>query len=132
MIIGMGIDLIEIERITKALQRFGQRFENKIFTTYEQQYAREGQQSAARYAKRFAAKEAFFKALGADVQRSSHWHDVEIRNAPSGQPFINISDKLNTLLKKKYGDSALAFHVSLTDTATLAQAFVIISGKDIK
>lgn len=126
MIVGIGTDLIEIARIDKALQRFGQRFENRIFTVCEQQYARLSSYPAARYAKRFAAKEAFFKALGTDIQQNSRWHDVKIRNAASGQPIIDISDKLKTLLEKRYGAGALTLHVSLTDTATLAQAFVII------
>lgn len=129
MIIGIGTDLVEIQRIAKALERFGQRFENKIFTAYEQNYAREACYPATRYAKRFAAKEAFFKALGSDLQQGARWHDAEIHNTPSGQPFITISSRLNRFLDDKYGINHLSFNVSLSDTATLAQAFVIIHRK---
>ena len=127
MIIGIGTDLIDIQRIETLLKKFGHRFERRIFTPQERRYARQVSVSAPRYAKRFAAKEAFFKALNTDAQQGFSWHDVEIMNLPSGQPIINVSSKVKNFLEQKYGNQTFTFHVSLTDTATLAQAFIIIS-----
>ncbi len=130
MIIGIGTDLVDIRRIEKSLKSSGKKFESRLFTLSEQEaaYAKKGKARAAYYAKRFAAKEAFAKALGTGIGTSVSFKDLEILNLDSGQPFISLSAKIKKLLRTHYKLKKLPqVHVSLSDDYPYAQAFVIIS-----
>ncbi|MDE3060955.1 MAG: holo-ACP synthase [Pseudomonadota bacterium] len=133
MILGLGSDLTDIRRIEKSLERFGVRFENRIFTPAEQKKARSRPLAvAATYAKRFAAKEACAKALGTGLHRGVFWRDMEVINLPSGRPALHLSGgalkQLEALMPK--GMKAV-IHLSLSDEYPLAQAQVIISAEPL-
>jgi holo-[acyl-carrier protein] synthase len=123
MIYGVGTDVVEIARIEQALARFGERFARKILCPPE--LARfNGHLLPANYlAKRFAAKEAFTKALGTGIRAPANWHGVWVRNLPSGKPILEFSDSLRQLLSSRGVGSA---HVSLTDERGVAMATVIL------
>ena len=134
MILGIGSDLCDIRRIEKSLTRFGERFEQRVFTPAEQKKARsraaKGNNSmAATYAKRFAAKEAFGKALGTGVGAGGgiYWRDIEVINLPSGQPSIRLSGAAKAALDYLTPQNHTArIHLSLGDEYPIAQAFVVI------
>lgn len=127
MIIGIGSDLIDIHRIDSLLCRFGPRFKNRLFTRQEQERCETSSHPAASYAKRFAAKEAFLKAIGLGFSDHVQWREIEVHNAPSGQPYILLHGLASTLLAKKNSSrSQPEIHLTLSDTADLAQAFVVI------
>ncbi|WP_240007481.1 holo-ACP synthase [Pseudaquidulcibacter saccharophilus] len=134
MIIGIGSDICRIDRIEKSLLRFGKRFENRCFTSTEQSIA-EGKKAikAAFYAKRFAAKEAFVKAIGGEIKNSLSWLDIEIVNLINGQPVINLTDHANRILNKiiPQGFEPKLF-LTLSDDYPNAIAFVIIEAIEIK
>lgn len=127
MIYGVGTDLIEIRRIEKALQRFGERFARRILCEPELARFHGHRQPAAYLAKRFAAKEAFSKALGTGIHAPANWHGVWVLNHKSGKPHLEFSDALKRLLEKKGIRSA---HVSLTDEKEIASATVILETAD--
>ena len=123
MIYGVGTDLIEIRRIEQALQRFGERFARRILCGPELERFRGHRQPAAYLAKRFAAKEAFSKALGTGIHAPVNWHGVWVMNHKSGKPQLEFSDDLKRLLAKKGIRNA---HVSLSDEREIACATVIL------
>jgi holo-[acyl-carrier protein] synthase len=123
MIYGVGTDLIEIRRIDKALKRFGDRFAKRILCEPELKRFRVHKQPVAYLAKRFAAKEAFTKALGTGIHAPANWHGVWVVNLPSGKPMLEFSPELKVLLNKK---NILSSHLSLTDERELAAATVIL------
>jgi len=123
MIYGVGTDLIEIRRIDKALKRFGDRFAKRILCEPELRRFRVHKQPVAYLAKRFAAKEAFTKALGTGIHAPANWHGVWVVNLPSGKPVLEFSPELKVLLNKK---KILSSHLSLTDERELAAATVIL------
>jgi len=128
MIIGIGNDLCNIERIQKALDRFGERFERRVFTPHEIAKARGRRRVAETYAKRFAAKEAMAKALGTGVPRAGvHWQHLGVINLPSGKPGFELTGGAAARLAKitPAGYSA-AVHLTLTDDHPWAEAQVII------
>lgn len=131
MILGIGSDVIDIRRIERSLQRFGDRFTLRIYTAQERARA-EGRpdQRAATYAKRFAAKEACAKALGTGLKRGVFWRDMGVANLPSGQPTMRLTGgaarRLAELTPLGYSPH---IHVSLTDDFPLAVGFVIISAE---
>ncbi len=133
MIIGMGSDLIDIRRVEKSLERFGDRFTARIFTDVERAKSDRRRMRAASYAKRFAAKEACAKALGTGVPRAGvHWKDMGVVNLPSGAPTIQLSGgaarRLQDLLEGMApAGTAARIHVTITDDYPLAQAFVMIT-----
>ncbi len=123
MILGIGTDLCEIARIERAIERFGDRFARKILGDSElARYSRHAK-PAAYLAKRFAAKEAFSKALGTGIRYPVSWRNVTVENASSGKPCLRFSADLEMLLKRR---SVSAVHLSLTDETGLAAAYVII------
>ena len=128
MIVGLGMDLCDINRIDKVLDRFGERFLNRVFTTYEQQKAMNRARPAWTLAKRFAAKEACAKALGTGLSRGVFWRDMGVINLPTGRPVLDLTNgaavRLNKLIPDGYRPN---IHLSLTDEFPLAQAQVIIS-----
>ena len=100
MIIGLGSDLIDISRIERTLERFGDRFVQRCFTEVERTKSDRRANRADSYAKRYAAKEAVYKALATGWQEGLGWQDIEISNEPNGMPIANVSGKL----KKFFAD----------------------------
>ena len=127
MIVGIGTDLCNIDRIESALARFGERFVHRCFTEVEQRRADSRAGRAATYAKRFAAKEACAKALGTGISAGVAWRDMGVVNLPSGKPTMALTGgaaaALARLLPPGYGSF---IHVAITDEHPLAQAFVVI------
>ncbi len=90
MIYGVGIDIVKIARIQSALERFGSRFRGRIFTSVEDAYCLEKAKAHLHFALRFAAKEAFVKAIGTGIREGITWKDIEIRNEESGKPALHL------------------------------------------
>jgi holo-[acyl-carrier protein] synthase len=128
VIIGIGNDLCNIERIEKTLARFGERFENRVFTEAEIALARRRRLTAETYAKRFAAKEACAKALGTGVpRRGVHWKDLGVVNLPSGKPTLALTGGAAKRLAAMIPEGHEAIiHLSITDDHPWAEAQVII------
>ena len=128
MIIGIGNDLIDIRRIEKSLERFGDRFVQRIFTETEQNRSEGRATRAASYAKRFAAKEACSKALGTGIRRGVWWRDMGVVNLPGGRPTMQLTGGALARLEALTPEGFEArIDLSITDDWPLAQAFVIIS-----
>jgi len=128
MIVGLGSDLCNIERIQKSLDRFGDRFTNRVFTDVERaKAARRPFTQAGTYAKRFAAKEAFSKAVGTGFKRGVFMKDIGVINAPSGAPTLALAGGAKAALDALVPEGYEArIHLTLTDDHPWAQAFVII------
>jgi holo-[acyl-carrier protein] synthase len=134
MILGIGSDICDIRRIEKSLARFGEAFENRVFTETEKAKARRrkggnNNGTASTYAKRFAAKEALGKALGTGVGAGGgiYWRDIAVVNLPSGKPTIQLTHGALAALKHiTPANHTAIIHVSLVDEYPMAQAFVII------
>ena len=133
MIIGIGSDLIDIRRIEKTLERFPERFENRIFTDIERTKSDQRANRAASYAKRFAAKEACSKALGTGFRNGVFWRDLGVVNLKSGKPTMVLTggakEQLETLIPK---GMAPQIDLTITDDFPLAQAVVIISAVPVE
>lgn len=131
MIIGIGNDLVRIDRIEKTLERFGVRFINRVYTDVEQEKSERRAARAASYAKRFAAKEACAKALGTGVpRRGVHWRHMGVVNLPSGKPTMALTDgALRRLEEITPEGMSVQIDVTITDDYPLAQAIVIISAE---
>ena len=125
MIIGIGTDLCEIGRVQRALDRHGERFARKILIESELVRFRQHRRPAAYLAKRFAAKEAFSKAMGTGIHFPVNWHNVSVENGRSGRPMLHFSTPLAVLLR---GRGVTAAHLSLTDEVGMACAFVVLEG----
>ena len=123
MIYGIGTDVVEIERIEKALARFGDRFARRILCDPELKRFAAHRLPANYLAKRFAAKEAFTKALGTGIHAPANWHGVWVTNLPSGKPTLNFTAELQRLLSKRGVTSS---HVSLSDERGVAFATVVL------
>ena len=132
MILGLGSDLIDIRRIEKTLDRFGERFINRIYTDIEKQKSERRSERAASYAKRFAAKEACSKALGTGFRKGVFWKDMGVVNEPSGRPTMHLTGGAGRHLAEMVpaGNEAKV-HVTITDDFPWAQAFVIIEAVPI-
>ena len=127
MILGLGSDLSDIRRIQASLDRFGDRFRERIFTDLERSRSDRKVDAAASYAKRFAAKEACAKALGTGMRRGVFWRDMGVINMRSGQPTMELTGGALERLKEMTPDGMRAvIHLTLTDDHPYAQAFVII------
>tara|TARA_A100001391_G_scaffold205109_1_gene203524 strand:+ start:3352 stop:3753 length:402 start_codon:yes stop_codon:yes gene_type:complete len=128
VIIGLGSDLCNIERIQNSLDRFGERFTNRVFTDIENaKAAGRPHTQAGTYAKRFAAKEAFSKALGTGFKRGVFMKDIGVVNAPSGAPTLALVGGAAARLDELTPDGHLVkIHLTLTDDHPWAQAFVIL------
>jgi holo-[acyl-carrier protein] synthase len=127
LIIGIGSDLSDIRRIQNSLDRFGERFTNRVYTEIERTRSERKPDRAASYAKRFAAKEACAKALGTGIRRGVFWRDMGVVNMRSGQPTMALTNgalaRLNAIIPEGMRP---VIHLSLTDDHPYAQAFVII------
>lgn len=123
MIEGIGTDLCRISRIEKSLQRFGERFAAKILVEEELLRFRAHRQPAAYLAKRFAAKEAFSKAIGTGMRYPVHWQNIAVSNERSGRPTIRCLGPLQGTVQAR---GITSVHLSLTDEPDFALAFVIL------
>jgi len=132
MILGIGADLCNIERIAGTLERFGDRFRNRVFTATEQGKAEARADEAGTYAKRWAAKEACSKALGTGLRMGIAWKDMGVMNIRSGQPQMRLTgwaaERLAAMTPP--GHEAV-IHVTLTDDHPWAQAFVVIEARPL-
>ena len=129
MIIGLGNDIVDIRRIEKTLERYGERFIARIFTDIERRKSEGRASRAASYAKRFAAKEACAKALGTGLSRGVYWRDMGVVNLPSGRPTLRLTGGAARQLQAITPEGFEArIDLSLTDDFPLAAAIVIISG----
>ncbi|MBB4289218.1 holo-[acyl-carrier protein] synthase [Rhizobium leguminosarum] len=127
MIIGIGSDLIDIRRVEKSIERFGDRFTHRCFTEIERARSDRRANRGASYAKRFAAKEACSKALGTGIAQGVFWKDMGVVNLPSGKPTMVLSGAAALILESMLpAGHRPAIHLTITDDYPLAQAFVII------
>ncbi len=127
MMIGMGSDLIDISRIEKTLERFGDRFVQRCFTDLERTKSDKRRNRAASYAKRYAAKEACAKALGTGFRKGVFWRDMGVINLPSGKPTMALTGGAAERLAALIPDGMAAqIELTITDEPPIAQAIVII------
>lgn len=128
MILGIGNDLIDIRRIEKTLERFGDRFVQRLYTDIEQKRSDRKKLRAASYAKRFAAKEACSKALGTGLRQGVFWRDMGVTNLKSGKPTMQLTNGALARLESMTPQGMQAqIDLTITDDFPLAQAIVIIS-----
>ena len=129
-IAGIGTDLIYINRIQKSYDRHGERFLKRILgpgerEKFQRRYDRDPHRGITFLATRFAAKEAFSKAIGLGMRMPMHWSAMQTLNAPSGKPMVVLTGELKTWYEARFGEA----HVSLTDESDLAMALVIVERK---
>jgi holo-[acyl-carrier protein] synthase len=134
VIVGIGSDLCNVERIQRSLDRFGDRFLTRVFTDVERaKAARRPFTTAGTLAKRFAAKEAFSKAVGTGFKRGVHMKDIGVVNLPSGQPTLRLTGgakaRLDALAPEGH---AIDIYLTLTDEYPWAQAFVILTARKLE
>jgi holo-[acyl-carrier protein] synthase len=122
----VGTDLIEVQRVARVLQRYGERFARRILCEPELKRFRAHRQPVAYLAKRFAAKEAFSKALGTGIHAPANWHGVWVSNLRSGKPVLEYSPALAELMR---GRGITRSHVSITDERGMAAATVILEAE---
>jgi holo-[acyl-carrier protein] synthase len=122
MILGTGTDLCEVDRIREAVERYGSRFLERIYTPGEQAYVERKANRWERYAARFAAKEAGMKALGTGWRRGVRWQDFEVINLPSGRPTLRLHGVAKEIAEAQ---GVRQIHLSLTHTAQMALAIAI-------
>jgi len=128
MILGLGNDIIDIRRIERTLDRFGDRFTHRVFTDIERAKSDRRLMRAATYAKRFAAKEACSKALGTGFRAGVFWRDLGVVNLPSGQPTLQLTGgALRRLQAMTPAGMVAHVHLTMTDDFPQAQAIVLIS-----
>ena len=125
-IFGIGTDIVNIKRMDKILKKQGMRFKNKIFSKKEISYCENKKNSSSFYAKRFAAKEAFSKALGTGIRKGISLKDIEISNNSYGKPYILLKRTLSNYLKNKVKNKKYNIYLSLSDDKPWAVASVII------
>ncbi|PYE84262.1 holo-ACP synthase [Pseudoroseicyclus aestuarii] len=132
MILGIGTDLANIDRIAATLDRFGDRFRNRVFTEEEQRKAERRADTAGTYAKRWAAKEACSKALGTGLRMGIAWKDMWVTNLASGQPVMHVTGWAERRLQEMTPEGHEAvIQVTLTDDHPWAQAFVVIEARKL-
>ena len=128
-IFGIGTDIVNIKRIDKILKKRGKTFKKKIFSEKEINYCNKKKNPASFYAKRFAAKEAFSKALGTGINKDVSLKNIEVFNDLLGKPEIKLKGNLDYILKKRMKKNKYKIYLSLSDDAPWVQATVIISYK---
>jgi holo-[acyl-carrier protein] synthase len=121
VIVGIGIDLAEVDRIRAAIERHGQRFIDRIYTEKEIAYVERKANKYERYAARFAAKEAGMKAVGTGWKRGVRWRDFEVTNLPSGRPTLQLHGEAG-----KFAESLGVRNIALSMTHTAAQGMAIV------
>lgn len=123
MITGIGIDVVQNDRIRHSIERFGDRFLNRVYTEGEIQYCNASAVSAIHFAARFAVKEAAFKALGTGWAEGVTWKDVEVVRLPSGKPEVHLHGEA---LARATSAGATRFHISLSHDQLVSCAVVIL------
>jgi holo-[acyl-carrier protein] synthase len=123
MIYGIGMDLVQVRRIQEALQRWGERFQNKVFTPGEARYCQSKRNANPYFAARFAAKEAFVKALGIGIRRGVHWRDVEVQRGPLGKPILKLGGKAADICRRERIEG---LHLTLTHDGDYSGAMVVL------
>lgn len=125
MIYGIGVDLVKVDRLARVVGRYGERFLKKVFTDREIAYCRtRAKQGIYQFAQRFAAKEAFSKALGVGLRQGGiGWRDVEVLRDPRGKPEIQVTGRAAELCQDV---GIKGMHISLTDEDDLAVAMVVL------
>ena len=126
-IFGIGTDIVNIIRMENSLKKYGIKFKNKIFSKNEIIYCEKKTNPSAFYAKRFAAKEAFVKALGTGITKFISFKNIEVFNDNYGKPSIKLNNKIDNFLKKKIKKKKYNVYLSLSDDKPWAQATVIIT-----
>ena len=126
-ILGTGVDIVENIRITKSLKNIN--FVNRIFTTNEILLSKKIKDKTAYFAKRFAAKEAFAKAIGTGFRKDLNFKDISIINNKVGKPSFIINEKINKIIKKKFKITTYNFFLSISDEKKYSIAFVILQKK---
>jgi len=122
MVLGIGTDLIEIERMQHSLNRFGRRFMHRIFTEAEIAYCQQKKHCAESFAARFAAKEAAAKALGTGIARGIGWQEIEVRRSPGERPTLHLTGRA---ADRAQAMGVQYLHLSLTHSRDVAMAVVI-------
>jgi holo-[acyl-carrier protein] synthase len=126
MIVGIGTDVVSIERIAGVLERHGERFVKRVLTAEEQRRYAATKQKASHLAKRWAAKEAFSKAIGTGIHPPFHWRSIGVGHDPKGKPLVVPTPEMAAHLESLGVTHA---HLSLTDDAGVAVAFVVLEGR---
>lgn len=126
MIVGIGTDIVSIERIQGVLDRHGERFVNRVLTQQERARFERTKLKASHLAKRWAAKEAFSKAIGTGIHAPFKWHSISVGRDPRGKPLVVPSAEMRRHLDAMGVKNA---HVSLTDDAGVAMAFIVLEGE---
>ena len=127
MIYGIGVDLVHIGRIEKVLNKWGNRFVQRVFTNEEIQFCNNRAFPTSSFAIRFAAKEAFSKAIGLGMRRGIRWRDFEIFHYPGGRPGLRLMGMASEFCQEK---KIVGFHLSLTDEGDYSVATVVLEKRD--
>jgi holo-[acyl-carrier protein] synthase len=126
MIYGIGIDLVKVMRVKEALERWGERFQNKVFTPGEVRYCMQKKNPSPNFAARFAAKEAFVKALGIGIRRGVHWKDIEVQRGSLGRPVLKLNGRAVEICQKERIEGLF---LSLTHDGDYSGAIVVLEKK---
>ncbi len=126
VIYGIGIDLVKVKRIEGAIQRWGERFQRKVFTAGEIDYCLRKRDPSPNFAGRFAAKEAFVKALGLGIRRGVHWKDVEVQRGSLGKPILRVSGRALEICQQ---EKIEGLYLSLTHDHEYSSAMVVLEKK---
>ena len=127
MIYGIGVDLVNIKRVERVMERWGHRFVGRVFTVKEKEFCDKRAYPASAFALRFAAKEAFSKALGFGMRRGIRWRDIEILHHPGGQPYLKLRGRSFDICQEK---KITHFHLSLSDEGEHGVAVVVLEKSD--
>jgi holo-[acyl-carrier protein] synthase len=127
MIFGVGIDLVNIPRMETVLERWGDRFVNRVFTGQEAEVCYQKARPASSFALRFAAKEDFSKAIGLGMRKGVRWRDIEVYHLPGGRPALKLRGKSHDLCLEK---GIVRLHLSLSDEGAYGAAVVILEEAD--
>lgn len=127
MIYGIGVDLVSIRRIERVIDRWGKRFVNRVFTAQEAQFCYHRPSPSSAFALRFAAKEAFSKAMGLGMRKGIKWNEVEVFNHSSGKPSLRFHGRSLTILGNQ---GITGVHLTLSDEKEYAVAMVVLEGGD--
>lgn len=127
MIFGVGIDLVNIPRMETVLERWGDRFVNRVFTRQEAEVCYRKAHPASSFALRFAAKEAFSKALGLGMRKGVRWRDIEVVHLPGGRPSLKLRGKSHEICREQ---GIVRLHLSLSDEGAYGAAVVILEEGD--
>jgi holo-[acyl-carrier protein] synthase len=127
MIFGTGVDLVQISRIEKVIGRWGDRFINRVFTKEESRLCSGRTSSASAFSLRFAAKEAFSKAIGTGMRQGVFWRDIEVFHYPGGRPGLRVHGKSKEMCER---ENICGFHLSLSDDGAYGIAMVILEKRE--